>query len=189
MLDDTHWKVDVRWCGITNVGPAYYKVGLFCSQSSGNPADQNQVALKKVIDDVGVLAIERCLIQELPGLLAPEVIYDLTDAEVQRVAGESQESAAERARATEKLHVLENGIVTRPIHRVSLFRDCDSSKTVTGMAELKRLKKHNPSVLTIQEYPNECESPIATDLDTVAEPGWMTDAPPIPAPPSDDGSD
>ncbi|KAI6080250.1 P-loop containing nucleoside triphosphate hydrolase protein [Hypoxylon rubiginosum] len=93
---------------------------LSCSMA----ADMMGAYYKAVIDDVSVLAIERCLIQQLPDLLAPEAIYDLTDAEVRRIAGESHESTVERARTTDKLRILES-----------------------GMAELKRLKKHNPSML------------------------------------------
>ena len=79
--------------------------------------------MKKLVDDVSVLAVEGCLIQKLSGLLSPETIFDLADADLQRIAGESDESTAERVRATEKLEVLES-----------------------GMAELKRLKKYSPSV-------------------------------------------
>ena len=69
---------------------------------------------------MSTLAIERCLLQKLPSILSPEIICNLTDEEVQRIAAESSESAAERVLATEKLHVLESGI-----------------------AELKRLKIHS----------------------------------------------
>ena len=79
------------------------------------------------MDDVSILAVEECLIQKLPSLLSSDVICGLTDAEIQRLAGESTESAAERKRATEKLTVLEN-----------------------GMVELKRLKKYYPSILRHQ---------------------------------------
>jgi hypothetical protein len=89
--------------------------------------NQSQVALKKLVDDVSILAVERCLIQKLPDLLSPDVVYVLTDVEVQRIAGESSESAAERVRTTHKLQVLES-----------------------GMAELQRLKQHSPSLLEIQ---------------------------------------
>lgn len=92
-----------------------------------NTANRNQVALKKIIDDISILAIERCLIQKLPDLLSPDVVCDLTDEEVHRIAGESNESAAERVRVLQKLQVLE-----------------------TGMVELTRHKKHNPSALAFQ---------------------------------------
>ncbi|KAI6080894.1 hypothetical protein F4821DRAFT_275494 [Hypoxylon rubiginosum] len=66
------------------------------------------VFLKKIVDDVGDPTIEKCLIQQFPNLLAPEIIYNLTDAEVRRITGKSHKLTAERAHATEKLHVLES---------------------------------------------------------------------------------
>lgn len=83
--------------------------------------------MKTVIDDVSVLAVERCLIQKLPDLFSPEIVYDLTDAEIQRIAGENHESAAERMLTMEKLRVLEGGV-----------------------SDLKRLKKHNHTMLETQ---------------------------------------
>jgi hypothetical protein len=57
------------------------------------------------------LAVERCLLQQLPAILSPDVACELTDDAVQRVAGESPESVAERVQANEKLIVLENAMI------------------------------------------------------------------------------
>lgn len=60
---------------------------------------------------MSVLAIENCLIQKLPDLLSLDRVCDLTDVEVHSIAGESSESVAERLRTTQKLQVLESGLV------------------------------------------------------------------------------
>ncbi|KAI6374390.1 hypothetical protein MCOR25_003179 [Pyricularia grisea] len=67
------------------------------------------VALKRIVDDVSVLAIESCLLSKLEGLLSLDIICDLDDYMVRHIAGESDEVTMERARAAEKLHVLEAG--------------------------------------------------------------------------------
>jgi hypothetical protein len=46
---------------------------------------------------------------ELAELFSPAVVYDLTDVEIQRIAGENNESAAMRKRMTEKLQVMDVG--------------------------------------------------------------------------------
>ncbi|KAI1359295.1 P-loop containing nucleoside triphosphate hydrolase protein [Xylaria arbuscula] len=69
-----------------------------------------KVALKTVIDDVSALAIEVCLVQEVPRLLTPEGICNLSDEEVHSIAGESLTSTSERKRLDEKLSVLQRGL-------------------------------------------------------------------------------
>ncbi len=70
-----------------------------------------QVALKTVIDSVSTLAVERCLLQKLPGLLNPEVVCELPDDIVLCIAAKGPESVAKREQATEKLAVLEEAMV------------------------------------------------------------------------------
>ncbi|KAG5981785.1 hypothetical protein E4U55_002563 [Claviceps digitariae] len=68
-----------------------------------------KVAMKKFIDDVSVLAVERCLINKLPNLFQAESVLDLTDEEIARMAGETAEAATERESCTEKLAILQAG--------------------------------------------------------------------------------
>ncbi|KAK4243153.1 hypothetical protein C7999DRAFT_44970 [Corynascus novoguineensis] len=68
--------------------------------------DMMEAYYKTLVDDVSNLAIERCLLQKLPSILTPEIVYDFTDDEVQRIVEESIESAIERARAPKKLGML-----------------------------------------------------------------------------------
>jgi hypothetical protein len=69
-----------------------------------------KVALKKVVDDISVLAVEECLIQRLPTLFTPETVFNLDEDVIQRIAAESEESAAERERSTRRLRILETGL-------------------------------------------------------------------------------
>jgi hypothetical protein len=67
--------------------------------------------MKTVVDDLSVLAVEKCLVKGLPDLLSPETIIGLDDATVTRIAAETEESRLERSRVTEKLKVLESTLV------------------------------------------------------------------------------
>ncbi|KAI4709423.1 hypothetical protein J4E89_006172 [Alternaria sp. Ai002NY15] len=69
-----------------------------------------KVALKRLIDDFAVLAVEACFIQELPTLFSPTDVMDLDDATVTALASESEESAGERKRFSDKLRILESGL-------------------------------------------------------------------------------
>ncbi|KAF3492327.1 uncharacterized protein GIQ15_01844 [Arthroderma uncinatum] len=68
-----------------------------------------KVALKRMIDDVSVLAIEACLMNQLPGLFSPKTACSLPDDAVRRIAAESPRSIEERMRLKEALAVLETG--------------------------------------------------------------------------------
>ncbi|KAI1109635.1 P-loop containing nucleoside triphosphate hydrolase protein [Nemania sp. NC0429] len=81
-----------------------------CSMAVDMMEAYYKVALKTVIDEISVLAIEKCLIQQLPELLSPEIIYSLTDEQVHLIAAESETSGAQRERLNEKLAVLQRGL-------------------------------------------------------------------------------
>ena len=68
------------------------------------------MALKKIIDDFSVLAVEACLVQKLPTLFCPADVIDIDDETVAALASEEEESSAERSRCNEKLKILEDGL-------------------------------------------------------------------------------
>ncbi|KAG9249425.1 uncharacterized protein F5Z01DRAFT_641212 [Emericellopsis atlantica] len=65
-----------------------------------------KVALEKFIDDVSVLAIENCVMKQLPAILSPNAIFDLSETTVTKLAGESEESTAKRGNLQNKLNTL-----------------------------------------------------------------------------------
>ncbi|OTA68113.1 hypothetical protein K449DRAFT_364709 [Hypoxylon sp. EC38] len=69
-----------------------------------------QIALKKFIDDVSVDAIEACLIQRLPEVFCPDVVWDLSDEDVERLGSEDENTVKERSELTKKLEILEKGL-------------------------------------------------------------------------------
>ncbi|KAI0886790.1 P-loop containing nucleoside triphosphate hydrolase protein [Annulohypoxylon maeteangense] len=93
-----------------------------------------QVALKQIVDDFSNLAIEASLISQLPYLFTPEIVFDLSDDVVGRIAGESWETADERRFVTSKMEILRS-----------------------GMTELQRLGKHHRRADDDTEANNEEE--------------------------------
>ncbi|OTA90051.1 hypothetical protein M434DRAFT_398290 [Hypoxylon sp. CO27-5] len=69
-----------------------------------------QIALKKFTDDVSVDAIEACLIQRLPEVFCPDVVWDLSDEDVERLGSEDENTVKERSELTKKLEILEKGL-------------------------------------------------------------------------------
>ncbi|KAL5877579.1 hypothetical protein ACKVWC_006733 [Pyricularia oryzae] len=69
-----------------------------------------KVALKEVVDNIGVLVIEDRFIQKLPDILSPATVHGLTKDEIHSIAAESPEAAAERHLVTEKLKILHKGL-------------------------------------------------------------------------------
>ena len=48
--------------------------------------------------------------QKLPTIFSLDVVCDLSDSEIQRIAGEGPDMILERKRVTQKLGVLEDGL-------------------------------------------------------------------------------
>ena len=66
--------------------------------------------MKKIVDDISVLAVEARLIQELPCLFSPADVINIDDATVTALASESEDTTTERTRCVEKLRILGDGL-------------------------------------------------------------------------------
>lgn len=85
---------------------------------------QAQVAMKFLVDDFCVHAIEECLLDKVPGIFTPEMVLDMEPGDIEKVAAESEESQAERASSSKKLHILEATL--------SILRRLDRHKPKSG---------------------------------------------------------
>ncbi|KMU91587.1 interferon-induced GTP-binding protein Mx2 [Coccidioides immitis H538.4] len=65
-----------------------------------------KVAMKTVVDNFAVLAIEQCILKKLPLIFNPEVVTNLDDKTLEAIAAETTESKVERSHALEKLKFL-----------------------------------------------------------------------------------
>jgi hypothetical protein len=68
------------------------------------------VALSRFIDDASVLAIEDCLISKLPELFEMDEFLELSDGELARLAGETDECSAERKHLEAMREILDSGL-------------------------------------------------------------------------------
>ena len=59
---------------------------------------------------MSVLAVERCLVRELPSLFSPEMVFALEDDTIRGLAAETKDTSNERDRCSEKLAILEVGL-------------------------------------------------------------------------------
>lgn len=83
-----------------------------------------QVAQKTVVDNFSELAIEQCLLQKLPEMFTPEVVFALEEDEIESIAAESEESRMERIRVTEKSRVLD--------HTLKVLNSLNRHKNIGG---------------------------------------------------------
>ncbi|KAI4233703.1 MAG: hypothetical protein LQ349_004242 [Xanthoria aureola] len=91
-----------------------------CSEATYCMQAYYKVAMKVLVDNFSVLAVERCMLSDLADILSPDIIIKLSDKEVYDLAAESETSVLERQRATEELKVLEEGLTA--LNRFNQFR-------------------------------------------------------------------
>ncbi|KAL8635246.1 MAG: hypothetical protein Q9226_009373 [Calogaya cf. arnoldii] len=96
-----------------------------CSEAVSCMQAYYKVAMKVLVDNFSVLAVEKCILSDLAAILSPDIIINISDDEVNALAAESETSGLERRRATEELKTLQEGL--KELNRFSRFRDAGDS--------------------------------------------------------------
>lgn len=89
---------------------AYYKASGWPAETIQPEINNPQVAMKTLIDNFCVLAVEKCLLSDLANILSPDVVMKLSDDAVKTIAAESDESVHERRFLIEKTRTLREGL-------------------------------------------------------------------------------
>ena len=97
--------------------------------------------MKTLIDDFSVLAVEKCVLQQLPEVFSPKTVISLDDTLAAKVAAETDESRAERAETIQKLRILETALI--------VLRSLAQSQTL-GMASQVSMASATQSLTILQ---------------------------------------
>lgn len=76
------------------------------------------MSLKIFTDNIIILAIENCLICELPSILEPNMVNSMNDDQIKELVAERTEVTEERARLQKELTALQEGLKACRRHRV-----------------------------------------------------------------------
>ena len=76
------------------------------------------MSLKVFVDNIIILAIENCLICELPSILEPNRVNNMTDDTIKELVAESDEVTEERRRLQKALTSLNEGLKACRRHRI-----------------------------------------------------------------------
>lgn len=68
------------------------------------------MALRTFTDNIIILAIENCLIQQLPSIFTTEMVNQMDDTELDRLASESEDIREERAQLQKEHDALKEGL-------------------------------------------------------------------------------
>lgn len=68
------------------------------------------MSLRVFTDNIMILALENCLISDIPNILTPDKVYDMRDEDAEALAAESEQIQTERNRLQSQLERLRKGL-------------------------------------------------------------------------------
>lgn len=69
-------------------------------------AELSKVAMKVLVDNVAVQAIEVCLMTHLPDIISPASVIQMSEEQISRIASESESNQALRGRFVQNVSML-----------------------------------------------------------------------------------
>lgn len=83
--------------------------------------------MKTFLDDIAILAVERCILKKIPELLTPKSIVSLNDGQISGIASETENSRNERTQSYRKLKVLTDAYrILQDLYRSATFGMCSA---------------------------------------------------------------
>ena len=104
-----------------------------CEQLLRHAKAYYNIALETFVDNMATLAVENCLLVGLGGIFSSDKVADLDDAQLQELAGESEQVLSDRKYLEEKIQVLERALKTCERHMVR--QPVTRDDAVTGLAQ------------------------------------------------------
>ena len=96
---------------------AYYDVSRIFPQIAGRSNSKNQMSLRTFIDNVINLAVESCLVCDVPSILTPRKVDGMNPDRLNELASESDEVQTERQMLREEADTLREGLRRCQQHR------------------------------------------------------------------------
>ncbi|SPO02545.1 related to Mx2 protein (GTPase protein) [Cephalotrichum gorgonifer] len=141
-----------------------------------------KVAVSRFIDDMGVLAIEDCLISKLSTLFRSTNVLNMSKEERSYLAGETAESSLERKRLEAKRGILEEGLQRlKSLHkRKRLVNPSRQDQTASDDSEVSAMTLSRSEKTSMATNSSVEVVPRAISPDELRVP-----SPPLPPPPAD----
>ena len=89
---------------------AYYKVSLFISHKFASFLILRQVAMKCMIDNVAMYAVECCLLAEIKNIFTPSAVLEMSPQLVEEIAAESPKNETLREETQQQLKALQKAL-------------------------------------------------------------------------------
>ncbi|KAK3374524.1 hypothetical protein B0T24DRAFT_626798 [Lasiosphaeria ovina] len=123
-----------------------------------------EMSLRTFVDNVMILALENCLVSEIPDILTADKVHDMSDEVVLKLASESAQVLREREELETQLGKLQKGLRACQVHRprvsAELLPDLPSSVDLT--LRLSSTPRGRRAVTSLPESPSRTATPSNT---------------------------